>query len=215
MLPAPSLEEIGRCLRQNPAPLVALTFAQPSTKIAAETLIPRLAYFDSRTEQYIHFFFAGYAGYRFADDAIPVADGHYEFGTIIPWGFSQKKFAEFVNEMERTTRWRPSGDVDLILVEPKDPGDGGNPVLDFTQAVLCDVTAMIRDGVIDHASRLFEAIIGFARTNPSITPARFSDQQGLGLLGQAAADTILSFIPPAERLWKRGLHYRIQNIERT
>ena len=69
----------------------------------------------------------------------------YEAGTVIPWGFSQRKFADFVDEFERLTKWKYSGETDLILIEPN---------LDFADTVVYDVEAMQRDGAISNAASL-------------------------------------------------------------
>ena len=64
-------------------------------------------------------------------------------------GFNQRLFAAFVDDMEASTSWKYSGETDLILVGPD---------LDFSDAILYDIEAMLKDGAIDNPARLFEAV---------------------------------------------------------
>jgi len=208
MYPAPSLEEMRRTLEQHRTDIIGVLFAPPFTKVGRENIAPRLGYLDGRTGQHIHFFCAGYGGYGFADDLVSVGEMRYDNGVVIPWGFSQRKFVAFVNELEGSTSWHYSGESDLILARPD---------LMFDDCIVYDIEAMMRDGAIDSPSRLFEAIIKYAREKKeAASVARLSDKEGLGLVGDAAVEGILSLAPkPFRDLWKRGIHYRTQNLAKT
>ncbi|MHC4248517.1 MAG: hypothetical protein ACYS9X_05250 [Planctomycetota bacterium] len=208
VLPAPSLEEMKRTLGQERTPIIGLLFAPPYTKVAAEQVVPRLGYLDARSASYIHFLCAGYGGYMFAEDLQPIGDMRYSDSTVIPWGFSQRKFASFVDEIQRITTWKYSGEADLILTRPD---------LEFTDCIVYDIASMARDGAIDTPSRLFETIINYAQDAAAKgSVMELSDKKGIALLGEAAAEGILSLVPKALRhLWKRGLHYRTRNLARA
>lgn len=205
MLPAPSLEEMRHALAEHRTEIIGVLFAPPYTNVGKENLVPRLGYLDGRSDQYIHFFCAGYGGYDFAEDIDPIGDIRYDNGVVIPWGFSQSKFLSFVNEIEGCTSWQYSGESDLILTGPD---------LAFDDCILFDIQAMVKDGAIDTPSRLFEAIIRYARDKKAVCSASgFSDCKGAGLLGEAAIEGILVVLPkPIRNLWKRGLHYRTRNL---
>ncbi len=76
---------------------------------------------------------------------------------------------------------------------------------------------MVKDGAVDHPSRLFEGIIAFARARGQETSTyTFSDKEGVRVFGDAAVEAILGFLPKAvQGLWKRGVHYRVQSLART
>jgi hypothetical protein len=207
MLPAPSFKELRQNLKRKRTPIIGILFAPPYTKVARDGIVPRLGYLNARTAEYIHFFCAGYGGYGFADDAEPIGEVRYEDGVMIPWGFSQHKFAEFVNDMEAYTSWKYSGETDLILVGP-DP--------DFSDPILYDIEAMMKDGAIDSPARLFEAVISFARSRgPEASTYKLSDKQGVSVFGDAVAESIIGLLPkPFQKLWKRGVHYRVRNLAR-
>jgi hypothetical protein len=216
MLPAPSLEELRRTLNEKPAALVGLLFAPPYTKVASETIVPRLGYLDARSGQFVHFFCAGYYGYGSPHDGDPIGEMRYRDGTVIPWSFSQRWFADFVREIEDVTSWKYSGECDLILVGPKFSFSLHNVDVQFSEAVVFDVEAMIRDGAIHNAAQLFEAIMAFARSREwAASVDGLSDKQGLRLVGDVASEAILEYLPgPARNIWKKGRHFRVQNLSR-
>ena len=207
MLPAPSFEELRRTLEEKPAAIIGILFAPPYTNVASEKIAPRLGYMDERAGRYIHFFFAGYGGYRFAEDQKPMMEMRYENGVVIPWGFSQRKFAAFINEFQEITSWRYSGEADLIVAPPD---------LEFRDCIVYDIESMLRDGAVDTPFRLFEAVFTFARSKDGRgCVAQLSDKQGIDIFAEAAANAILSLVPKAfQVLWKKGLHYRTRNLSR-
>lgn len=205
MFPAPSLRDMRRTLKDHHTEIIGVLFAPPWTMVGHENLAPRLGYLDLRTGQHIHFFCAGYGGYQFAQDAVPIAKMQYDDGLVIPWGFSQSKFVAFVNELESTTSWHYSGESDLILARPD---------LAFDDCIVFDIAAMLKGGAIDHPSRLFEAIINYASDKKEASSvAGFSNMEGAGVLGKAAVEGVLSLMPrPLRDLWKHGLHYRTKSL---
>ncbi len=216
MLPAPDLHEVARTLQERPASLIGLLFAPPYTKIAAEKIVPRISYFNERMGQAVHFFCAGYGGYGFAEDSQAIGEFHYNDGSVIPWGFSQQKFAKFVNELQKATSWRYSGESDLILVEPRFNFAGKEPQLDFSDVLVFDLEAMVRDGAIDHVPRLFERITDYAQTQGfNATTSDFSNRRGVHIGAEALASAIVGLTPKAVQiLLKQGVHYRTRNIAR-
>jgi len=207
MLPAPTFAEVERTLLARRTPIIGLLFAPPFTETGSEMLVPRLGYLDERSGRHIHFFCAGYGGYHFAEDQQPVTEMRYENGVVIPWGFSPRKYAQFVDELEQRTRWKMRGEAELIVV-------GGN--LDFRDTVVFDIEAMVADGAVRTAGRLLEAVISFARTlGDNATPYRISDRKGVALLGDTAASAILELVPQSAReLWTRGRHYVTRNLHK-
>jgi len=156
--------------------------------------VPRLGYLNARTAEHIHLFCAGYEGYGHSEDAERIGDVSYDNGIVIPWWFSQRRFAEFVNDMEASTSWRYSGEADLILVSPD---------LQFTEAIVYDLEAMIRDGALDSPAHLFEAIISFARSRgEDASTWELSDKQGLQTFGEVTAEAIVDLLPKPLR--RRG-----------
>lgn len=208
MIAAPSLESITNELQCRRTPIIGLVFAPPFTKIGIENLLSRLNYLDERSGKHIHFFLAGYGAYNFAPDAKSVDAVYFVDGDlIINWQFSERSFAHFVDELEERTKWKYSGEADVILT------DGW---LSFEESIVFDLESMVRDGAIDKPSGLFEAIIRYAKERGYDASAyNLSDKRGIELLGEFGIESILELLPaPGRKLWKKGLHYRIRNLSR-
>ena len=208
MYPAPSLDEVRRILKQKPSKIIGILFAPLYGQFGRELLVPRLGYLNARTSKYIHFFCAGYGGYGFADDITKIGDVSYDNGLVIPWGFSPTKFASFVEEFEGATNWRYGGETELILTRTD---------IAFSECILFDIDAMIRDGTVDTGGRLFETIIQYARENESAAQiSDLSDRQGVHVFAESAQEAILNSLPGmAKSLWVHGKHYRTQNLEKA
>jgi len=133
----------------------------------------------------------------------------YDNGVEIPWAFSQRGFARFITELEELTTWKYSGDADLIIMTPE---------LTFSDFVVFDIERMQTDGAIQSASQLLEAVIRFAETGraESASTTALSNRAGVRVFGESVVDALLELIPkPFRGLWKKGIHYRTQNIART
>ncbi|HBG20110.1 MAG TPA: hypothetical protein DDY32_12785 [Desulfobulbaceae bacterium] len=134
-----------------------------------------------------------------------IGEVKYENGTMIPWAFSQKLFAEFVDKLERTTTWKYSGNAELIFLDSN---------VDFSKALVMHIDTMVRDGGIGNSAELFEAIIRYCRNAAgNVNAYNFSDIQGVRVIGKTAIESLLSLLPtPAQGIWKKGQHYAVRNI---
>lgn len=208
MLEAPTLKHVLAHRKRGDSAACCILIAPRFSKVVQDEIIPRIGYLDHRSEQHVHFYCAGYGGYWHKDlipDMEEIGRGKYEDDTMIPWSFSQKLFGQFVDELERDTKWKYSGNVELILLDPQ---------VDFSKALILDVEAMVRDGVIGSSTELFEAIIRYCKRaagNPSAYD--FSDLQGVKEVGKGAIDLLLSALPkPVRGIWQRGKHYAVKNL---
>ncbi len=211
MLPAPALQDVLNHKTREDNALCCILMAPPFTKVGKEGVVPRLGYLNDRSGNRVHFYCAGYGGYwRRSDfpDMEDLGEVRYEDGCVIPWSFSQKVFASFVDELEGHTSWRYSGEADAILLGPD---------VDFGDCVVYDIETMVADGAIRRASELFEAIIQYSRSpGPAKSAYGLSDREGMKLFAAEAGTAVLSFLPkPAQALWKKGKHYAVKNIALT
>lgn len=205
MLKAPRLEDVLSHRNRNDGAACCILLAPLFSKIALHEVIPRIGYLDHRSKTYVHFYCAGYGGYG-DEDIVPdmkkIGTVKYKNTTKIPWWFSEKLFADFVDELEQTTKWKyVSGNVELILLDPQ---------VDFSEALVLNVLAMLDDEALVAPGELFESIIRYCRDaagNPSAF--KFSDRHGAKAVGK----TIMSILPKAAQgLWKKGRHYAVKNL---
>jgi hypothetical protein len=208
MLEAPKLEHVLAHSQRKDGAACCIVLAPPFSKIGKDEVMPRIGYLNYRSAHHIHFYCAGYGGYwdpSHFPDMQDLGKVKYENGTMIPWAFSQTLFGEFVSQLESVTTWRYSGNAELILLDPK---------VDFSNALVLDMDAMIRDGGIGHSAELFEAIIRYCREYGKNSSAyHFSDLQGSKEAGKATLESLITLLPkPVQGLWKTGHHYAIKNI---
>lgn len=125
MVPAVTYEEVRTYIASNshgdygrndpPAPsnkvtMVGLLFARPDNLLVQAEVIPNLSYFHYRSGKHIDFFCAGYDGYTGRGQE----EGYREVG-LPGWVYSDQMFNQLREEIEAMSKWRYSGDVDLIL----------------------------------------------------------------------------------------------------
>jgi len=207
MLPAPKIADVMAHSQNHPEALCCMLFAPPFSKAAANGVVPRLAYLNHRSGQHINFYCAGYGGYWHKDDfpdMAAIGDVEYDDGTIIPWAFSQKVFAGFVDELEGVSSWRYSGETELLVL---------NALTSFQDCLILEVERMIKDDAIDRASDLFESLIQYARSSVGrANVCQFSDGQAPSIFGKAVLDVISEGPKALGKTWKSGRHYAVKSI---
>lgn len=209
MLEAPTFRHVLAHRDRDDDAACCILLAPPFTRVGQEDVIPRLGYLDHRSASHVHFYCAGYGGYGNRDivpDMMEIGPVKYANGVVIPWWFSQRAFAGFVDDCERATTWKYSGDAELIMLGPE---------VDFRKALIFSFKDMIHDGVIATSAELFESIIRYCREAGGRASAYdFSDIEGARNLGKEALQALLSVLPkPARGVWEKGRHYAIRNIE--
>ena len=208
MLEAPTFDHVLAHRNRKDGAACCILLAPRFTKVGQEDVIPRLGYLDHRSAEHVHFYCAGYGGYgnhQIVPDMEEIGPVKYANGVVIPWWFSQRLFGGFVDDFERATSWKYSGDAELVMLGPE---------VNFSQSLIFYFREMIRDGAIASSAELFEAIIQYSRGakgNPSAYD--FSDVQGSRELGKGALHAVLSVLPkPARGIWEKGRHYAVRDI---
>jgi len=208
MLEAPDLKAVRNDMLQHPETICCILLAPKFSKLGFENIVLRFGYLDYRTGEDIHFYCAGYGGYwskKSVPDMVDIGVGKYVGGTEIPWAFSQKLFATFVDELEKETSWKYSGDSEIIILDPK---------VGFSGCIIFKLDTMIKDGIINNPGELFEALIQHARNHRGVN--KFSLKGIERISGEETVKAVLALLPkPFENLWnvwKKGKHYTLVNI---
>lgn len=164
MLPAPRLSSVKKelAIRLQPGRCtpIGFVFARPESHLVKEEILASIAYYNERSGEAIHFFFAGYGAYWNKTD---VPD--YQFvGQIngTDWLFSPRLFNDFRRELTRKIDWRYSGEVDLVLVASELNGRTNTVHLDFGRGMSPNLESLKKSGVISSLSGFFEEIFGLA-----------------------------------------------------
>jgi hypothetical protein len=193
--------------------LVGILFCLPSTRMGKEEILPGLDYFHHRSAFFVDFFCPGYgaqwptAEYK---DGTPVA-------TVsgVSWLFSAEQFNRSRAEFQAVSKWKFSGETDLLLlVARKTPK--ATATLDFSTAISCNLEEMIRDQAISSARAFFERIFEFGEKHDGDDPVyELSDSMGLKQGKGFLQEVILSILPePVRKLYKSSKHFVIQDISK-
>ena len=208
MLNAPKLEDVLAHSNKHDSAACCILLAPLFSKVAKDEVIPRIVYLNYRSGKYVHFYCAGYGAYgqsSIIPDMKELGEVTYDDGTVIPWFFSQLLFGKFVDQLEAATTWTYSGNTEIIFL---------NPDVDFSNTLVLDVDAMIRDGGIGDSAELFEDIIRYCRNSAGDPSAYdFSDLKGAKEVVKGSVDSLLEVLPkPVQGIWRKGRHYAVRNI---
>jgi len=199
---------------QGKVRMVGILFARPASQLAKSEIFPNIDHFHSRSGKHIDFFCAGFgAGEGAGPDPIKIPE-EYTTKWCSNWIFSNKLFNDFQREISSRTRWKPSGESDLILANAKYDPDRQKAHIDFSSAITCSLDQMKRDGAIVSVENFFEKIFLYAENASGDDPTwGFSDRVGKEKFGSALIRFVLSLLPKtiAQDI-KRAAHFAVSDI---
>jgi hypothetical protein len=174
--------------------MVGLLFARPDVPFAQVEVVPNLDYFHYRSGKHIDFFCAGYDGYTGRDET----EGYRKINKEpeLKWGFSERMFIRFMEDIEARSPWKYSGDCDLILANAHYDATKREVRIDLKRRVQCKLKQMKEIGAINSVTSFFEDIIRYAEHADGEDPTwGFSDAQGAKLAGSALRRFIFALLP--------------------
>mgnify|MGYP006431350827 CR=1 FL=1 len=210
MIEAPFFKNVKKNIQKKGDPLCCILFAPTFDKISESDILPRLQYLNSRAGVNIDFYCVGYMGHANKSDFPDMKElgvSKYKDDKEIPWSFSQSKFSEFVDEMEKSTSWKYSGGTELVILDSH---------ANFSNTIVFKVDKMIKDGAIDNVNELLEALIQHSRKDIK-TIEKFS-LNGLGeKSSEILVESIMKLLPKGLKslsgIWTKGKYYTINSIE--
>lgn len=186
--------------------LVGVLFCMPTSKPGKEEILPNLDYFHHRSALFVDFFCVGYSPVRSdtqttgKSPSITTVDG-------TEWSFSASDFNESRARLEAESKWRYSGETDLLLVVARKPRDG-NACLDYSCAIACNLEAMAKDSAITSVRGFFEKIFQFGEQYDGDDPVwKLSDKFGLAAGGSLLQESILTLLPEQVRKQYKATQY--------
>ena len=134
--------EIENMKENRNVKLIGILFCPPSSPLGKAEIVDLLPLYDCRSKNYIDFFCAGYIPALHAQHGID--KGHVSVGEYLNWMFSNAVYDELIEELEKITTWKYSGESTLILLcASKD--ERGKVDLHFDMTLICNLEQMIRD----------------------------------------------------------------------
>lgn len=96
--------------------VVAILITRPDLATGKD-ILNSLEYYHFRTGHSINFYLPGYGAY-WTEEEYPDGKVVTEIAGV-KWSFSNQRFVEFIEDMEKYSKWRYSGESDLIFAEVK------------------------------------------------------------------------------------------------
>lgn len=116
--------------------MVAILITRPDLATGKD-ILNSLEYYHFRTGHSINFYLPGYGAY-WTEEEYPDGKVVTEIAGV-KWSFSNQRFVEFIEDMEKYSKWRYSGESDLIFAEVK------NGRLSYERAMEFHLDNMLRD----------------------------------------------------------------------
>jgi len=189
-----SMYKNERIIRADKAKLVGLLFVQPSHKIAKDEILSNLSYFHQRSGQNVNFYLAGY-GAEFNKQDYP----DIELACRVngkDWLFSSSAFENIRRELELNTKWKYSGECDLVITNAKINPQTEKVYFDYTKFIKVNIDELKRIGAIPSVMALFESIFRYADEQDPTDPTwGLSDSLGIDSSKSALLKMILSLLP--------------------
>lgn len=179
---------------------IGILLTRPTSK-AGKDIVETLPYYHHRSGRSINFYLPGYGAYWYGaypdEKNVTMIDG-------TQWSFSNQKYVEFIEAIEEHSRWKYSGESELLLIEY------ANGKLDYSNVLKFHLDAMLRDEAIPSINVFFESIFRYASRQKNLT--QISDITGLKTLGQIMMDCILAELPKLfNGVIKKERHYLIND----
>lgn len=191
--------------------LVGILFAHPKTALAQSEIINHLNHFHVRSGEAADFFCVGYGAYwpedHYADQSpvVKIED--------VDWLFSELAFSKVIDELEEETNWQYSGETELLLISAiRD--ESGQTVLNYSNAIVCNLEAMAKDGAFSSVRAFFTDIFRYAKKHSASDPAwGLSDNKGITIGRSALKDAVLSLLPKSlKESYKKAEHYAVRDL---
>lgn len=192
--------------------LVGVLFCMPSSQPGKEEILPGLD-FHYRSGFFVDFFCIGYGPASLPQPGLIPTPGVATVKSV-EWFFNASEFNACRADFESATKWRYSGETDLLLVVARKPQDGGLVQLDYSCALACNPEAMKRDGAITSVRAFFEAIFRFGEKCKDDDPVwALSDKFGIAAGGGALQEGLLSLLPETvAKQYKSIRHLAVTDI---
>jgi hypothetical protein len=181
---------------------IGILLTRPTSK-AGKDIVETLPYYHHRSGKSINFYLPGYGAYWYGvypdEENVAVIGG-------VQWSFSNQKYVEFIEALEEHSKWKYSGESELLFIEYT------NGKLDYSNVLRFHLDEMLRDEAIPSINVFFENIFRYASQQKSLI--RLSDITGLKTVGQVTMDCILEELPKLfSGVLKKGRHYLTCNFE--
>jgi hypothetical protein len=202
-----AMQEINSKVKKHT--LVAILFCNPNTDFCKKEILASLSYLHHRSKEHINIFCCGYGAYwpehKYPDlNVVTNISG-------TDWCYSDNAFVEAIEAFENTTKWKYSGENELLLLDVSPSSDVSN--LNINSAIVCNLERMKSDKAFSSVRSLLEDVIRYASSTSATDAWEFSDKKGGELAVDLLKNTMLSFLPKQlQTSYKKAESYAVKKI---
>lgn len=191
--------------------LVGVLACPPSSPLGKSEVLPNLDYFHHRSSYFVDMFCIGYipsSTVRQSSPPVATVGGQN-------WSFENFAFDGCRRDLEQDTKWRYSGETDLILAVARKDANR-NAWIDYSCAISCNLEQMLRDGAITSVRSFFERVFRAGQAYQGQDPVwELSDALGLKVGGSMLVESILALLPEKVRSsYKAAQHFAVRDVSR-
>lgn len=162
------------------------------------SILKSLNYFHHLTGNNINFYLPGYGAY-WSGDRYPNMNNVARINGV-DWSFSYKAFVDFIAALEEVSRWKYSGESELLLIPYHDE------MLDFSGVAVFHLDAMMNDGTISSVSSFITGLSRCVKSDNSVTSITTSG--AVKCVSKTVIDEIMDKLPTyISKSLSRGKHY--------
>lgn len=168
-----------------------------------KSILKSLEYFHFRTGKTINFYLPGYGAYW--NDTYPDGKVVTEINGV-KWSFSNEMFTEFLSDLEKYSKWKYSGESELLLVDFK------KGILSFDKIMQFHLDNMLRDNVIYSVHQFFEQLFRVCQDKETLN--QVSNAFGLDKAKQITKERILDKLPVGlGNIFTQEKYFCVRNME--
>lgn len=162
------------------------------------SILKSLNYFHHLTGNNINFYLPGYGAY-WSGDRYPDMNNVARINGV-DWSFSYKAFVDFIAALEEVSRWKYSGESELLLIPYHDE------MLDFSGVAVFHLDAMMNDGTISSVSSFITGLSRCVKRDNSVTS--ITARGVVKCVSKTVIDEIVDKTPTyISKSLSRGKHY--------
>lgn len=211
-----SYEELKRVIGysfkydKNKSKIVGLLFAQPDS-FTEDEILKKVDYYNNRSRETIDFFCIGYQPQSFRPNLTVIAKVGDE-----KWTFCPDNFNELRIEIEKRTKWKYSGSVELVLFNAYLDDYEDDVKFDFSDSLSIDLIKAKNEQLIYSVAEIFEKIFNISETITSDNPTKEMSLKLIGNTGKKSFVNILfNLLPEAIRKDTKSIYlYGTSNYDK-
>lgn len=195
--------------------MCGLLFAPPNTPVG-KSILDRLDDWHHRSGKNFTFFCIGYLDHDEFNEGRAVGELSELTGPgVRQFYYSARAFDDIRRNIERQSRWRYSGEADLLLANVIIPKPDGTPALALDDILALDIDKLVAEGVYASAARLMERVCRAADESMlkgrRIAIENFSDKEFTRVLLKKTLGSVVKYLkleaPLAARHFIVGAHH--------